>query len=101
MLSKICYQNVQGLIPIRDLILKQPPLNGTKIYEPNAYISINRDDVTHVIMLNETSLKNELMKICLKFGRFCPRAAQLRNWEILCPNSGCSSKHKEISYSLK
>ena len=28
---KICYQNVQGLIPIKDLTLKQPSLNVTKM----------------------------------------------------------------------
>ena len=37
----ICYQNVQGLIPIKDLTLKQPSLNITKICELNAYININ------------------------------------------------------------
>ena len=51
---KICYQNVQGLIPIKDLTLKQPSLNITKICELNAYIKNNRPDV---IMLNETWLK--------------------------------------------
>ena len=51
---KICYQNVQGLIPIKDLTLKQPSLNVTKICELNAYIKNNRPDV---IMLNETWLK--------------------------------------------
>ena len=63
---KICYQNVQGLIPIKDLTLKQPSLNMniTKICELNAYININRPDV---IMLNETWLKksvndNEIIK---------------------------------------
>ena len=54
---KICYQNVQGLIPIKDLALKQPSLNITKIYELNAYININRPDV---IMLNETWLKKSV-----------------------------------------
>ena len=47
---KICYQNVQGLIPIKDLTLKQPSLNVTKIYELNSYININNPDI---IMLNE------------------------------------------------
>ena len=51
---KICYQNVQGLIPIKDLTLKQPSLNVTKICELNAYIKNNRP---YVIMLNETWLK--------------------------------------------
>ena len=51
---KICYQNVQSLIPIKDLTLKQPSLNVTKICELNAYIKNNRPDV---IMLNETWLK--------------------------------------------
>ena len=51
---KICYQNVQGLIPIKDLTLKQPSLNITKICELNAYIIIN------VIMLNETWLKKSV-----------------------------------------
>ena len=54
---KICYQNVQGLIPIKDLTLKQPSLNMTKICELNAYININRPDV---IMLNETWLKKSV-----------------------------------------
>ena len=54
---KICYQNVQGLIPIKYLALKQPSLNITKIYELNAYININRPDV---IMLNETWLKKSV-----------------------------------------
>ena len=56
---KICYQNVQGLIPIKDLTLKQPSLNITKICELNAYImiNINRPDV---IMLNETWLKKSV-----------------------------------------
>ena len=56
-LLKICYQNVQGLIPIKDLTLKQPSLNITKICELNAYININRPDV---IMLNETWLKKSV-----------------------------------------
>ena len=51
---KICYQNVQGLIPINDLTLKQPSLNVTKIYELNSYININNPDS---IMLNETWLR--------------------------------------------
>ena len=51
---KICYQNVQGLIPIKDLTLKQPSLNVTKIYELNSYININNPDI---IMLNETWLR--------------------------------------------
>ena len=54
---KICYQNVQGLIPIKDLTLKQPSLNMTKICELNAYVNINRPDV---IMLNETWLKKSV-----------------------------------------
>ena len=54
---KICYQNVQGLIPIKDLTLKQPSLNITKICELNAYINIYRPDV---IMLNETWLKKSV-----------------------------------------
>ena len=54
---KICYQNVQGLIPIKDLTLKQPSLNITKICELNAYVNINRPDV---IMLNETWLKKSV-----------------------------------------
>ena len=54
---KICCQNAQGLIPIKDLALKQPSLNITKIYELNAYININRPDV---IMLNETWLKKSV-----------------------------------------
>ena len=54
---KICYQNVQGLIPIKDLTLKQPSLNITKICEFNAYININRPDV---IMLNETWLNKSV-----------------------------------------
>ena len=54
---KICYQNVQGLIPIKDLTLKQPSLNITKICELNVYININRPDV---IMLNETWLKKSV-----------------------------------------
>ena len=41
---KICHQNVQGLIP-KDLTLKQPSLNITKICEFNAYININRQKV--------------------------------------------------------
>ena len=51
---KPCYQNVQGLIPIKDLTLKQPSLNVTKIYELNSYINNNKPDI---IMLNETWLK--------------------------------------------
>ena len=54
---KICYQNVQGLIPIKDLTLKQPSLNITKICELNAYININRPDV---IMLDETWLEKSV-----------------------------------------
>ena len=51
---KICYQNVQGLIPIKDLTLEQPSLNVTEICELNACLKNNRPDV---IMLNETWLK--------------------------------------------
>ena len=56
---KICYQNVQGLIPIKDLTLKQASLNVTKIYEFNSYININNPDI---IMLNETWLRKCVRK---------------------------------------
>ena len=56
-LLKICYQNVQGLIRIKDLSLKQPSLNITKYCELNANININRPDV---IMLNEIWLKKSV-----------------------------------------
>ena len=51
---------LQGLIPIKDLTLKQPSLNITKICELNAYININRP---HVIILNETWLKKSVYEI--------------------------------------
>ena len=51
---KICFQNVQGLIPFKELELKQPSLIDTKINELNAYIDVNKPDV---ILLNETWLK--------------------------------------------
>ena len=51
---KICYQNVQGLIPFKDLSLKQPSIDKTKIHELNTYISQNRPDI---VILNETWLK--------------------------------------------
>ncbi len=53
----VCYQNVQGLIPIKDLSLKQPSLNETKIKELNAYIDANKPDI---VILNETWLKNSI-----------------------------------------
>ena len=54
---KVCFQNVQGLIPIKDMPLKQPSLNETKIKELNAYINMNKPDI---IILNETWLKSSI-----------------------------------------
>ena len=48
---KICYQNVQGLIPFSQLGNYQPSLDRTKILELNAYIKLNKPDI---ILLNET-----------------------------------------------
>ncbi len=48
---------MQGLIPIKDLSLKQPSLNETKIKELNAYIDTNKPDI---VILNETWLKNSI-----------------------------------------
>ena len=54
---KISYQNVQGLIPFKDLSLKQPSLDQTKIYELNNYINKNKPDI---FILNETWLKKSI-----------------------------------------
>ena len=57
---KICYQNVQRLIPIKYLALKQPSLITLQKFAssmPTLTININRPDV---IMLNETWLKKSV-----------------------------------------
>ena len=53
---KICYQNVQGLIPIKDLALKQPSLNITKI----CYYRTHLDNLSFVsnIASTTTSIAN-------------------------------------------
>ena len=52
-----CYQNVQGLIPFSQLDKNQPSLDRTKIFELNAYISLNKPDI---VILNETWLKKSV-----------------------------------------
>ena len=54
---KVCYQNVQGLIPFSQLDNNQPSLDRTKIYELNAYLNINKPDI---VILNETWLKKSV-----------------------------------------
>ena len=54
---KVCYQNVQGLIPFSQLDSNQPSLDRTKIFELNAYININKPDI---VILNETWLKKSV-----------------------------------------
>ena len=51
---KICFQNVQGLVPFKDLKCKQPSLDMKKVLELNTYLLENRPDI---MMLNETWLK--------------------------------------------
>ena len=60
---RVCYQNVQGLIPFSQLDKSQPSLDKTKIFELNAFININKPDI---LILNETCLKN-LYKIVRLF----------------------------------
>ncbi len=50
----ICYQNVQGLIPLSDLGNPNPQLNMSKLTELQAYAYSNKPDV---MVLNETWLK--------------------------------------------
>ena len=54
---KVCYQNVQGLIPFSQLDNNQPSLDRTKIFELNAYLNINKPDI---VILNETWLKKSV-----------------------------------------
>ena len=57
---KVCYQNVQGLIPFSQLDNNQPSLDRTKIFELNAYININKPDI---VIINETWLKKSVFYI--------------------------------------
>ena len=54
---KVCYQNIQGLIPFSQLSKAHPTLNVTKVLELNTYISqVNPD----VVLLNETWLNKSI-----------------------------------------
>ena len=54
----ILYNNVQGLINMKDLKLKSPPLNMTKVHEMNGYIFNKKPDI---IILNESWLKKPIL----------------------------------------
>ena len=54
----IFYNNVQGLIDIRDLKSKEPQLNMTKLYELHGHIFTTKPDV---IIRNETWLKKSIL----------------------------------------
>ena len=54
---KVYYQNVQGLLPFKELDRAQPKLIETKIFEINSYVNKYKP---HVIMLNETWLKKTI-----------------------------------------
>ena len=54
---KVYYQNVQGLLPFKELDRVQPKLIETKIFEINSYVNKYKP---HVIMLNETWLKKTI-----------------------------------------
>ena len=55
---QVYYQNVQGLLPFKELDRVQPKLIETKIFEINSYVNQYKP---HVIMLNETLLKKLLV----------------------------------------
>ena len=54
---KVCYQNIQGLIPFSQLGDAHPKLNVTKVLELNTFISQAHPDI---VMLNETWLKKSI-----------------------------------------
>ena len=54
---KVCYQNVQGLIPFSQLNDPHPSLDNTKIFELNSFINQFTPDV---LLLNETWLKKSI-----------------------------------------
>ena len=54
---EVYYQNVQGLLPFKELDKAQPKLIETKIFEINSYVNKYK---LHVIMLNETWLKKSI-----------------------------------------
>ena len=54
---KVYYQNVQGLLPFKELDQVQPKLIETKIFEINSYVNKHKP---HVVMLNETWLKKSI-----------------------------------------
>ena len=54
----IVYNNVQGFINMKDLKLKSPPLNMTKVHEMNGYIFAEKPDI---VILNETWLKKPIL----------------------------------------
>ena len=54
----IFYNNIQGLIDIRDIKSKEPQLNTTKLYELHGHILTTKPDV---IILNETWLKKSIL----------------------------------------
>lgn len=53
----VLYQNVQGLIPVSELINRNPSLNETKLAELQAHVYTNKPDI---IILNETWLKESI-----------------------------------------
>lgn len=54
----IVYNNVHGLINMKDLKSKSPPLNMTKVHEINGYIFAKKPDI---VILNETWLKKPII----------------------------------------
>ena len=54
---KVCYQNIQGLIPFSQLGDAHPKLNETKVLELNTFISQAQPDI---VLLNETWLKKSI-----------------------------------------
>ena len=54
---KVCYQNVQGLLPFSQLNDPHPSLDNTKIFELNSFINQFTPDV---LLLNETWLKKSI-----------------------------------------
>ena len=54
----VYYQNVQGLIPINQLLEEHPTLNTSKIHEISLHIYENSPDI---VILNETWLKKSIL----------------------------------------
>ena len=84
----ILYNNIQGLIDIRDLKSKEPQLNMTKLYELHGHIFTTKAEV---IILNEKWLKklswiHKLYFKTIKFGELIEQVKLIHGIPLILEN---------------